>query len=496
MTHDRRLRAALACLFALALAVVLGGGGCANGGGTSASGGDDGSGGDVVAETGETGGEASGCTGGKTMCGSTCTNTSNDPKNCGKCGTVCPTGQVCSMGACGYSCTPPETLCGVTEGGTPMMDGSGGGGDTGSEPAEAGGMDATLSDAAASEAGGGPADAGGPTGPYCANTNNDPNNCGGCGMACGPMQTCQSGSCACGMGEKICIASGTCIPANSCCNSGDCTIPGEICPMPGGTCACPGGERECTKTNSCISTNSCCVSTDCTVAGSTCTTPGQACTCAMTGYKACLAFNACLPDADCCVPGDCSAPSVKTYSCTPSPAPPQTPTSSACGIVTCDPGCYDVDKQYADGCECCDDTVGKSCSAATALGTLTLGAAPIVETGKLPNPTDGDWYQVTFNNESNTSFHALVSLTAGGGEFVFDVIQGSCTGGALACGTEGGNSTGKTTWEVQYSGLTWVAGNPPAEFQPIAAIGAVWIHVYRADTSKTSCNPYTLSVQE
>jgi hypothetical protein len=496
MIQTRRLRAALACLFALALAIVLGGGGCANGGGTSAGGGDDGSSGDVTAETGgETGGEASACAPPRTMCGATCTNTGTDSKNCGKCGNMCPTGQVCSMGACGYSCTPPETLCGVNEGGAPTMDASGGN-DTGS-PEEAGGVDATLSDAMASEAGGGSMDAAGSTQPYCANTNNDPNNCGGCGMPCGPMQTCQNGSCACGMGQKICIASGTCIPNNSCCNSGDCTISGEICPSPGGNCACPGGERECSATSSCISSNSCCQPADCTVAGSTCQNPGQACVCSMAGYKACLGFNACLPNAECCIGSDCAtldpAPHVLDYTCTPSGMPP---TSSACGIKDCDPGCYDLDKQYTDGCECCNDSVGKSCAAATALGSLTLGAAAITTPGKLPNPTDGDWFQVTFNNESNTAFHALVSLTTGGGEFVFDVIQGSCTGGPLTCGTEGGNSTGKTTWEEQYSGLTWVAGNPPAEFQPIPAIGAVWIHVYRADTSKTSCNSFTLSVQE
>jgi hypothetical protein len=219
----------------------------------------------------------------------------------------------------------------------------------------------------------------------------------------------------------------------------------------------------------------------------------------MTGYKACLGFNACLPDTDCCVPGDCTAAHVKDYTCTPNGMPP---TSSTCGIKDCDPSCYNLDGQYANGCECCDDVYGKTCATATALGSLTLGAAPITETnGVLPVGTEGDWFQVDFNSENNVAFHGLVQLTQGGGEYVFDIIQGSCGGNALSCG-EGGTCTGKTAWEVSYSGP-----NPPGDpnsktpsgvsnFQPIPAVGSVWIHVYRANTSMVTCNPYTLSVQE
>jgi hypothetical protein len=487
-------------LLALALAVVFGGGGCANGGDNSSSGGgDDGSIGDGTVEGGDTGAEASGCAAGKTMCGSTCTNTGNDPKNCGKCGNKCPTGQVCSMGMCGFSCSSGETLCGLPPEGGTGMDATGGT-DTGASDATTGGDTGASEAGPVVDSGGGTTDAGGPTMPYCANTNNDPSNCGGCGIVCPPMNMCSNGVCSltCGAGTVACIASGTCIPNGTCCNSGDCPVPGEICDKPGGSCACPGGEKVCTVTNSCISTNDCCKPTDCTVAGSTCPMAGQACQCSMAGYKACLAFNACLPDADCCVPGDCTAPNVNTFTCTPNAMPP---TSSTCGIGTCDSGCYDLNKQYSDGCECCDDKVGKSCAAATALGSLSLGAAAITRTGVLPVATDGDWYQVTFNSEDNTAFHGLIQLTTGGGEYLFDVIQGSCNGSPLSCG-EGGNCTGKTAWEESYSGPN-PAADPNSKtptgasnFTQVPAVGAVWIHVYRANMAATSCNPYTLSVQE
>ena len=491
MTHPRRLRVVLAWLLALALVVAFGGGGCANGGDTSAGGGDDGSVGDGTVEGGDTGAEASGCTGGKTMCSGACTNTGNDPKNCGMCGNKCPTGQVCSMGMCGYSCGSGETLCGLPPEGGTGMDASG--------VADTGVSDATSdAETGASEAGpvvdsgGGTTDAGGPTMPYCANTGNDPNNCGGCGIACPPMYVCSSSTCTlmCGTGMVACVTSGTCIPSGTCCSTGDCTVSGEICTAPGGSCQCPGGEHECTKTNSCISSNDCCLPADCAgTTGATCPVPGQACQCS-NGDKLCLALKICVPTADCCTDTDCMPANVQMGKCGTTST-----MGGTCSIGTCVAGCYDLDGQYADGCECCDDKVGKSCSAATALGTLSLGAAPLTRTGVLPNPTEGDWYQVNFNSESNTAFHGLIQLTTGGGEYIFDVIQGSCSGSPMSCG-EGGNCTGKTAWEESY-----VGPNPPADstnpaFTPVPAVGAVWIHVYRANMAATSCNPYTLSVQE
>ncbi|HKI31088.1 MAG TPA: PqqD family peptide modification chaperone [Gemmataceae bacterium] len=43
---------------------------------------------------------ACGCPPRKTECNGTCTDLSSDPLNCGTCGTVCPTGQTCVVGAC------------------------------------------------------------------------------------------------------------------------------------------------------------------------------------------------------------------------------------------------------------------------------------------------------------------------------------------------------------------------------------------------------------
>ena len=40
------------------------------------------------------------CPAGSDVCGSVCANLQGDPQNCGKCGVVCPHGQICDLGAC------------------------------------------------------------------------------------------------------------------------------------------------------------------------------------------------------------------------------------------------------------------------------------------------------------------------------------------------------------------------------------------------------------
>jgi hypothetical protein len=324
---------------------------------------------------------------------------------------------------------------------------------------------------------------------YCANLNTDPSNCGGCGMACGPNGLCSGGMCtvSCPTGQKGCPASGTCIPENTCCQSGECTITGEVCPTPGGTCACPAGERECAGTvMSCISDSACCTDADCNmngVTGQKCTTPGTPCTC-QTGLQ-------------CCVAADCpSVPNVATDACT----------VNKCSVASCVRGCYDLDMMFANGCECCDSVYGKTCATATAGGALTVGMTPLTYTGSIPEmggSSLGDWFSVTFSGESNTAFHGLIQLTSGAGEFVFDILQSSCSGAPMACGTEGGSCTGKTAWEESYVGPnpagdpTSVSPSGASNFTAIPAVGTVFIHVYRANASAPpDCNAYKLSIQE
>jgi hypothetical protein len=53
------------------------------------------------------------CPFGATRCGNACVDLSSSPQNCGACGTICPSGQVCDHGACTAACAAGETACGT-----------------------------------------------------------------------------------------------------------------------------------------------------------------------------------------------------------------------------------------------------------------------------------------------------------------------------------------------------------------------------------------------
>ena len=82
------------------------------------------------------------CMAGTKACGSTCTDTATDSKNCGMCGNVCGARQQCAMGVC--TCTVAgETNCGGV----------------------------------------------------CTDLNSDAKNCGTCGKMCGLAEVCKAGTC-------------------------------------------------------------------------------------------------------------------------------------------------------------------------------------------------------------------------------------------------------------------------------------------------------------
>jgi hypothetical protein len=138
---------------------------------------------------------------------------------------------------------------------------------------------------------------------------------------------------------------------------------------------------------------------------------------------------------------------------------------------------------------CCDDTLGKSCSAATEQGPLALGQTLNMQ-GLLTAMGQEDWIKVTFTDEAQPTFHGHIVFTANpNNEFVFDVA-GDCLGTLRICG-EGGLCKGKTEWEVKYTG-----GDPTGvAWQPISALGATFIRVYRASGAPT-CDQWALAISE
>ncbi|KAH7129620.1 hypothetical protein B0J13DRAFT_564330 [Dactylonectria estremocensis] len=118
----------------------------------------------------------------KKLCNGACTDTNTDKKNCGACGTVCPSGSSCISGTC------------VCSGGKPLCHGA------------------------------------------CPDLLYDPQNCGTCGTVCS-SSNCVNGACACNPIGASCDST----TASSCC-SGHCGPFGG----PGGTftpgCCNPGGQ--------------------------------------------------------------------------------------------------------------------------------------------------------------------------------------------------------------------------------------------------------------
>ena len=260
MSTSRRARAAAVVAIA-GLAVALGGGCSAKGFGSD-GGAEEAGCGDTqsdnqncgacgnVCKTGEVcsqGKCATSCGGGTSLCGSSCVETSIDPSNCGACGTKCGAGQVCSSGKCGSTCASDQTMCGV-DAGTPYC------ASTKTDNANCGGCgvacgvgevcaNGACANACASSDGGAQtlcAPEAGP--PYCADTDDDNTNCGACGVTCGVGELCKQGACvnACaapdGGTETLCTPdAGPAYCANTQTDPNNCGTCGKTCSS--GKCA-------------------------------------------------------------------------------------------------------------------------------------------------------------------------------------------------------------------------------------------------------------------
>ncbi len=180
------------------------------------------------------------CSAGQTSCSGACTSTQTDAKNCGACGTACPSGQSCAGGSC--SCPSGQTVCGalcVT---------------TASDALNCGGC------GQACRSGENCADAGcvcqaGLTqcGSRCVDLHSDVGNCGSCGTACSSSDVCFAGSCTAycgadaGVDAGLADCGGSCVNlANDVGNCGGCgqaCAPGQHCG--GSQCGCPSGQTLC-----------------------------------------------------------------------------------------------------------------------------------------------------------------------------------------------------------------------------------------------------------
>ena len=172
----------------------------------------------TVTTDGKTTADSSPCGPGATLCSGQCTNTSNDNKNCGACGTACKAGEVCAAGTCGLTCPTGFTNC------------SGKCVDLKTDVANCGKCDGACK--AGEVCAAGTCGLTCPTGfskcsGKCVDTNSDSTNCGACATACKAGEVCTSGSCTLSCPTGFTNCAGTCVNlSNDAVNCGKC---GELC---------------------------------------------------------------------------------------------------------------------------------------------------------------------------------------------------------------------------------------------------------------------------
>jgi hypothetical protein len=462
------------------------------------------------------------------------TNVNTDAANCGNCGNVCQGGPhatpVCTSGGCAINCDPGYNNCNSPNPQTADADGCETHSDVDTSNCGSCGHACNVPNATPACAGGmcliGQCNTGfqdcdmQPANGCEINTNNDPNNCGGCGIKCtiaNGTAACVNGMCAvgtCNVGFQDCDGQ----VSNGCETStgtdvNNCGMCGKVCNLPNATSTCtngacqvaacnagfqncdnqPNNGCEVNTTNDALNCGGCnhqcfvangtpgCANSNCTVAG--CNMGWGDCNGqAGDGCEVNLTTN--LSNCGSCG-NNCQTKCTANVTAT-------TCNSGTCQILACTGGHYDIDGTCTDGCECTTSGTSAACLSPSSLGALQVGQTQTFSGNLVPAGQEA-YLTITFNGNTNYSYHPHVTMTAGSSEFFFDVLV-NCAGAAIACGTEGGNSVNVTDWETSYTG-----GDPsqPANFQaipPVGTNGTVIIHVKRRPGKPVSCNNYTLTI--
>jgi hypothetical protein len=153
-----------------------------------------------------------------------------------------------------------------------------------------------------------------------------------------------------------------------------------------------------------------------------------------------------------------------------------------CGITACNPNFYDVNKSYADGCECMGVTASATCNAPTNLGTLSAGQSATT-TAVLPAAMAAAWYTVSFGAASTSQKIGFTSNLDT--QFVLDVYT--------ACGTSAPCVGGGTATSVQSFQYNTTAGTSPT-CTATAKPSMLYVKVSRVLGLPVTCDPFTLSL--
>jgi hypothetical protein len=207
-----------------------------------------------------------------------------------------------------------------------------------------------------------------------------------------------------------------------------------------------------------------------------------------------LAATACPPGQkmcgtvcqQCCVDNDCRlTPEVATAVCGTTG-----PSLGTCSIATCVDRWLDLNKVYADGCECANNIFPKSCDQLPPVKTLAVGQSQTI-VGDLPLANETNWFGVNFAYVNTLAYHPFISVVSSSASPMVMDVSTSCGGSPIACPAENSHAVAVSNWEVIAA-----AGDPsrPNEYQPTPSVGTVYFKVYRQSGALT-CDHYTVTIK-
>ncbi len=148
----------------------------------------------------------------------------------------------------------------------------------------------------------------------------------------------------------------------------------------------------------------------------------------------------------------------------PNPAQTQATTcngASGCAVATCNADYYNLDGNYANGCECqaspSPASTGNTCANAINVGTLAdVSATTVTRSGNAPFSGRSLWYTFNATDDADTlgnEYHVAVRfLTNPGGAYRMDVYRGGCPGGSGSL--IGSSEDDRTSWFVDQNRTT------------------------------------------
>jgi hypothetical protein len=269
------------------------------------------------------------------MCGGRCVDLRSDVRNCGRCGAICASNEVCTDGVCGIACPSGQSACGsvcVDLQSDPAHCGACGTRCPSGRPCE-GGFCSPVCESGFTACRG-----------MCVDTRVDTNHCGACGRACVAGLICVAGACVCPAGLTDC--GGTCADLSRnnfhCGACGNACTGGLVCSGSRCVTACSPIETRCAG----VCTNTSSDAANCGACGMACAT-GQLCT---RGVCACPAGQSLCGGACRDVSADVLNCGACGNACPSAPGGTATCAGGRCGL-TCFTGVADCNRDPSDGCE-------------------------------------------------------------------------------------------------------------------------------------------------